>query len=86
MMLKPTESSIALGPKEHRHAYTPALQSWGVHTLHTVTLTCRLSLTVSAGLGKAIKGSEGELESTGAAGRRVLWHWRSGKTEWENRS
>lgn len=46
----------------------------------------QLSLTVSAGLGKAVKGTEGELESAGGAGRRVSWHWRSGNTEWEKRS
>lgn len=38
MMLNSTESLRALGPKEHRHEYTPALQSWGIHPLHTVIL------------------------------------------------
>lgn len=84
MMLKSTESSIALGPKEHRHEHTPELG--GSYTAHSDSLTCRLFLTVPAGLAKAVKGSEGELESTEGAGRRVSWHWRSGKTEWEKRS
>lgn len=34
-----------------------------------------------AGLGKAAKGSEGELEGAGGVGRRVVWRWGSGKAE-----
>lgn len=55
---------------------------------HSNSLTCRLSLSVSAmaGLGKAAKGSEGELEGAGAIGRRVLWRRGSRKADWERRS
>lgn len=57
----------------------------GSYTAHRDSLPCRLSLTVPAGLGKAVKGSEGELESTGGTGRRVWWHWSCGRRdpEWE---
>lgn len=55
---------------------------------HSNSLTWVLSLTVSAmaGLGKAAKGSEGELEGAGAAGRRVWWCRGSRKADWERRS